>query len=127
MLSLAAVGCQKENDKDLANEATVLETSTVYRVYYSVDGVEHQITLHGEAEYQTFIHEMTELAKQGRRVVVRDENRSTQSAATKEVLQFSTNSQEEAEKWINLRVKEGYSVSMTYDDKTGTYNCVAWK
>lgn len=127
VLSLAAVGCQKENVKDFANEAPVSETSDVYMVFYSVDGVEHRITLHGESEYQTFIHEMAELAKRGHRVVVRDENRSSQNATTKEVIQFSTNSQEEAETWMDLRVKEGYSVSMAYDEKTGMYNCLAWK
>ena len=54
MLSLAAVGCQKETI--LEPLATIAETGTVYTVHYAIDGVMHSIVLHGEQERSEFIN-----------------------------------------------------------------------
>lgn len=54
VLGTMAVGCQKENITELRPETSISETGTVYTVQYAVDGVTHQITLHGDVITQCF-------------------------------------------------------------------------
>lgn len=126
VLSLMATGCQKDNIKKNNSTTVREEVSTVYTMLYSINGVQHSVTLHGESEYQAFIHEMLNLARQGYSIVFCDENRVSQTA-TKETVYFTTNSQVEAELWAKARSDEGYQVAISYDDKNHVFNCVAWR
>jgi UDP-N-acetylmuramate-alanine ligase len=126
VLSTLAVGCQKDNVSDFVQGTSISESSTVYTVLYSVNGVQHKITLYSEAEHQAFIRELLALAKQGYTVIFYDEN-SVSQTATKEVVTYSTSSEAEAVAWMVKMEKDGYYVSVTFDDKTNTFNCIAWR
>ena len=54
VLSLMAVGCQKENITDCVPEISIVETSTVYTVYYAIDGSPHQTSLLSKVDRTEF-------------------------------------------------------------------------
>lgn len=56
VLATMAVSCQKENLVE--PQSAVAEIGTVRTVSYAVDGVAHQVTLHGDAEWDAFVDSM---------------------------------------------------------------------
>lgn len=124
VLGTMATSCQKET---LSNpQSSITENCTVYTVQYAVDGVLHTSTLYGEDEYNAFIHGLMLLARDGYCVCVSNSN-ITEVGLTKEKLEFKTSSAEEAEQWTTERMKEGYTVFITFDEASGMYNCTAVK
>lgn len=124
VLSLAAVGCEKETLSDpiaIANEG-----ATIYTVYYSIDGENSQVTIQDEASWESFLEWMVGLSREGRRVSFR-RGTPTNNRMTKETITFTTTSQSEATAWADIKVKEGYQVQIDYNKKTGIYTCTAIK
>ena len=126
VLSVAAVSCQKEN-VDLTTTADIVaDNQAVYIYQYEVNGIRSRITLRGEAERADFINRMLALAKEGYTVRFFNEARFVQ-LQTKEVETYSTKDKDKAYKWVSDMSEAGYEVSVTYDEKTGYYNCTATK
>lgn len=98
----------------------------MYTVLYSIDGVQHQIILNSEEEHRAFILEMLALTRQGHVVVFCEDDNMSQGPGTKDVVYFSSPDPTEVAAWTVQMEKAGYNVRVTYDDKTGMYNCVAW-
>lgn len=125
VLSLMTVGCQKENTADYVPENSVVETSAVYTVQYSIDGVLHQTTLHSKTERTDFFRLLIAMTQNGHEVYFYDASTTSQNVFTKEMVYFSTASEEEALAWADKMVDEGYKVSVTFDSKNKVFNCVA--
>ncbi|MBR1765467.1 MAG: hypothetical protein IJ745_00330 [Bacteroidales bacterium] len=125
VLGTMAVGCQKEQPIEL--QSSITEIGTVYTVQYSVNGVLHQETLVGEQAWSGFLHCMLALAEEGYEVSVANENISSRAVATKEVVTYSSSSQEDAYSWCDKMVLSGYTVTITYDKEKKVYNCIAIK
>ena len=125
VLSLMAVGCQKET---IAEPNTGMQqTMSVRTVTYSIDGVTQQIVIRGDEAWMDFLKQLTALARQGHRIQFRcEESRATTSTA-KEVVTYTTSKEEDAIAWCNNMVHNGYSVSMEYDEVNGKYICTARK
>ena len=68
VLSVAAVGCQKETV--VVSQTGAEESGTVYTVRYSVNGVSHTETLIGEQAWADFLQRMLALAEEGHRVTM---------------------------------------------------------
>lgn len=77
VLATMAVSCQKENFVE--PQSSVAEVGTVRTVSYAVDGVAHQVTLHGDAEWDAFVDSMMSLSEQGYDVRIINENAASQS------------------------------------------------
>lgn len=127
VLSLMAVGCQKENVTDYVPETSIAEASTVYTVQYVVDSVLHNATLHSKSERAELFRQLLAMAKNGHEVVFYDGNKTEQCAATKEVVHYSTADEDDALKWVSNMYDNGYKVTVSFDEKKKVYNCVAWK
>ena len=123
---MAAVGCQKENANNFASEIPVSEAIAVHTMHYSINGLLHQITLHGESERRAFIYWMLDLAKLGFEVKFSEDSSREQSSVSKGYETFSTDDREAAYHWADKMALEGYTVVVTYDSGTGMYNCEAW-
>ena len=122
VLSLAAVGCEKETISDpiaIANEG-----ATMYTVYYSIDGENSQVTILDEASWESLLEWLVGLSREGHRVSFR-RGTPTNNRMTKETVTFTTMSQAEAIAWANMMGKSGYDVTIQYDKKTGVYTCTA--
>lgn len=125
VLSVAAISCQKETFNDVIDNQT--EVTMSRSVSYMVDGTLYHATLHSDAEWDALMHRLLALARNGHRVVLANGNNVTTSSLSKEVVTFTTTDEEEANHWAAQMTANGYTVSISYDKKTGEYNCIAVK
>ena len=122
VLTLAATACQKENDVlPLGTE----QTSETLQVVYAINGQVYHATL-SESEWDAFVERMLALAREGYEVTFA-KNTSSFTSQSKEEVTFVTNSEQEAHAWANEMTDQGYTVSISYDKKTGKYTCIAVK
>ena len=127
VLATMAVSCQKENVMDFAPETTVSEAGTVYTVQYAVNGVLHSITISNDSEWDAFMQTVFALSREGYDVRIMDENRPANGFSTKDTQVYTTSSEANASTWTKEKVKTGYQVSISYDETSGVYTCVAQK
>lgn len=125
VLGTLAVSCQKENIIDETN--IVAENDTVYKVSYTVDGVTHQLTLVGDEAWHDFLNRIVALAEEGHEVSFRNEEASLRAVSTKEKVTYTTTNQDEALVWSEMMIKDGYTVTISYDKASGIYTCIAIK
>ena len=124
LLGTTAVSCQKENfgDTRIATE----ENMAVYTVSYSIDGVNHSVTLVGDASWADFLNWMFALSEEGHNVTFRL-NTNQQVNSTKEELTYTTTDKDLAYAWADQKASEGYTVNVSFDKVTGIYTCTAVK
>lgn len=126
VLSVAAVGCQKETIT--VEPRTGVETSdTVYTVRYSVNGVTHTETIIGEQAWADFLQRMLALAEEGYRVTMSKSANTALYSESKEEVTYTTKDKKAAQLWITQKLEEGYEVTMDYNQQTGEYTCIAVK
>lgn len=125
VLGSLAVSCQKENIID--ETSIVAENGKVYTVSYTVDGVTHQLTLIGDEAWHDFMNRMFALAEEGYEVSFRNEETASRIVSTKEVVTYSTKDRDKAYAWAEAMAHEGYTVTVSFDKKTGVYTCEALK
>ena len=122
-LTLAASACQKENDV-LPTTASEQTMETI-NVVYSINGEVFHATL-SESEWDAFVERMLALARQGYEVSF-SKNRSSLTSQCKEKITFVTTDGKKAHEWASFMIDEGYDVTITYDDESGEYTCIATK
>ena len=125
VLSLMAVGCQKETIVE--PNTGMQQTMSLRTVTYSIDGVTQQIIIRGEEAWMDFLKQLTALARQGHCVQFRCEETRTNASTAKEVVTYTTSIEEDAIAWCNTMFNQGYEVNMTYDVKNGKFICTARK
>ena len=121
-LTLAATACQKEND--VLPFGTEQTTETLH-VVYSINGEVFYATL-SDSEWDAFVERMLALAREGYEVSF-SKNRSTLTSQSKEKVTFVTNNKQEAYEWANEMASQGYIVTITYEEASGKYTCIAIK
>ena len=123
VLSLTASGCQKENE--IYPIIGAEQTTESILVVYSINGEVFQTTI-GESEWDAFVARMLALAREGYEVSF-SKNRTSLTSQSKEKVIFTTTSEKEAHEWSNNMANLGYSVTITFDQNTGEYTCIAIK
>lgn len=124
-LGLMATGCQKEMVENLPNQTSV--SISAYTVEYSINGETFRTVLQSEEEYDALLLRLVALAREGYTVQVRNGNTIRQGNASKEVVTYTTSDSDDAKRWTKKMMNEGYEVTVTYDDETGIYTCIAIK
>lgn len=124
VLSMMAVSCQKEQVID--PQINVTEANAMYTIHYTIDGVSYTEIINGEASWHQFLLKMFALAREGHRVTFRDSSQSGVSVS-KEVVTYTTTSEDDAIEWASKMIADGYSVDIEYDKRTGIYTCTAIK
>ena len=122
LLGLAAAGCTKENVTD-----NTIVVATTQSATYIVDGVRHYANPQNEDEWSAFIDQMFALAEDGYTVQFWGNESRPCCDATKEIITYTTYSQEEAKKWAAQKREEGYAVTILFDQESGKYTCIAVK
>ena len=125
VLSVAAVGCQKETIVE--QQDSVSEVNTMYTLHYFVNGVPHSETLSSEDEYNAILLRLLALAREGYEVVVSNGNGLGIESLSKEVITYTTTKESEAVAWTKKKVDEGYMVNISYNQETGVYTCIAYR
>ena len=119
-LTLAATSCQKENVLPLGGSEQTTET---INVVYSINGEVFQATL-GESEWDAFVESMLALAREGYEVTF-SKNRTALTSQSKEKVTYVTDDEKKAHAWANNMANQGYVVTITYNQGTGEYTCIA--
>ena len=129
VLTSLAVSCQKEEaDITYATPSTVIaENDTLRTVVYTIDGVSYRLTLVGDQAWHDFLSRMFALAEEGHSVTFFNEEAASRVLPSKEVETHSTSNKEDAYQWSEQKVKEGYTVTIVFDEETGIYTCYAFK
>ena len=125
VLSLAATGCQKETIEK--PNVQIQQSISVRNITYTIDGVTFHQTIRGEQNWLAFIDWMSSLAKEGHTVTFRDDNTYNASQSSKERVVYKTSDKDDANKWCNNMIAQGYEVYMYFDEATGKYICIAIK
>lgn len=125
VLSLANTSCQKENMENSATRETTEQAYAENSIVYSIDGQTYTASFRTPEEKEAFFLQLMAIARQGHVVNIRSTQR-TQSLA-KEKVTYQTENPEDAAKWCMKMEHLGYVVSITFDENTGVYTCVAIK
>lgn len=123
VLSLAATGCQKTDDF-FTSVRTEQTTGTIHAIY-SINGVVYHATL-SESEWDAFVERMVALAHEGYEVSF-SKNGTSLTSQSKEKVTFVTKEEKEAQQWAHNMTNQGYIVTISYNQGTGEYTCVAIK
>ncbi len=123
VLTLASTSCQKENE--VTPMATSEQTTETINVVYSINGEVYCATL-SESEWDAFLERMLALAREGYEVSF-SKNGDSLSSPKKEIVTFTTTDEHEAHSWADNMANNGYSVTISYDKKTGIFTCIATK
>ena len=123
LLGTLAVSCQKETLVE--SNATEAQVCTVRTVAYTIDGVDHLTVLHGDEEWDAFLSWMLALSKEGRQVSFRNPNASSATTQAKEVITYTTTSEEDAKTWTNKMFENGYTVFYYFDEDLKAWVCIA--
>ena len=126
MLSMLAVGCQKENIETIRPDVAKNNVNSSYSMYYIINGITYTVTLHNDTERAAFFNLVFGLAEQGYEVSVFDDS-YVAGADARDVVTFSTTVKEKAVSWADEMTAHGYKVTISYDSTNGVYNCVAIK
>ena len=123
MISVATVSCQKENL--IEPTAPVVENSATRTIRYTVNGAVYRQVIHSDEDLDALMHTLFALAREGYTIRIMDENTSFTEDSVKETLTFTTKKENEAIAWSKEKTLEGYTVTMTFNEQTGEYTCVA--
>ena len=121
-LSLIAAGCQK--DETILPQSTVQE-ATSNTVKYTVDGKKYCQIIRSEQDWSDFLYRMLALAEEGHTVSI--SSRVAATSAAKEVVTYTTTNKTEAYNWADNMTNHGYEVTVTYNNTTGVFTCIAIK
>ncbi len=116
-LGIAVGGCSKE-------DSTPPQTPSV--VYY-YNGQQHTAQLYSDEDWTLLIDHLFALAEEGYTVQFFNPNArpSTDTAKSRKV--FTTSDKQEAISWCEKMEELGYTVTISFDEETGIYTCIATK
>ena len=119
VLGVTLASCTKETLSD--TRVVTVEPS----VTYFVNGQMHSANPQTEEEWSMFFDRMLALAQEGYQVRIRRSDIPQEVLAAKEKVTYTTTDFNKAKAWANQKVSEGYEVTMTFNQETGEYTCIA--
>lgn len=119
VLGVTLASCTKETLSD--TRVVTVEPS----VTYFVNGQMHSSNPQTEEEWSMFFDRMLALAQEGYQVRIRRSDIPQEVLAAKEKVTYTTTDYNKAKAWANQKVIEGYEVTMTFNQETGEYTCIA--
>ena len=120
LFGCATVSCTKE---ELTEKPCAVVTSQ--SAAYVVDGRLCYANPQTEEEWAAFLDRMFALAEEGHTVQFWRNGLRQQYAAAKEVVTFKTKNKKLALAWAAEKEEEGYEVTITFNQQTGEYTCIA--
>ncbi len=121
-LVLAVAGlasCGEKDNKPIQNDAAERT------VIYTVGDQELHRTVSGDSEWDALLESFCDYAMSGEQVAFYSLGNHS-SVASKEAPSISTSDRNELKRWMKAMEKEGKTVNVSYDDRTGKWNGVAY-
>ena len=120
-ISMFATSCQKESFVEpIASEQ---QAPMQYSYNYTVDGISYSMHIENESDWESFVMNMLTLAEEGHAVTFTKYKNYVN--ASKEVVTYSTADKQDAYNWAANMASQGYTVTVTFDNNTGLFNCTA--
>lgn len=113
------VACEEKDNKPIQNN-TAERT-----IIYAVGDQEAHRTVNDDNEWDALLESFCDYAMSGEQVAFYSLGNHS-SVASKEAPSISTSDRNELKRWMKAMEKEGKTVSVSYDDRTGTWNGVAY-
>lgn len=123
MLLLTTTSCQKESFKDPKNDCVENAASQIIR--YSVNGTTYRCTISNKEDWNFLMSTIFAFTHQGYTVSMMKENKLFNGVSSKETVKYTTKDQKKANVWAQQKIDEGYYVTISYDEETGEYTCIA--
>ena len=123
MISLTTVSCQKENLVETAIQS--VENSAARTIRYTVNGTAYRQVIHSDEDLDALMLTLFALAREGYTVRVIDENTNLCETCAKEKVTYTTKNKNDAIAWSLEKINEGYDVTISFNQDTGEYTCVA--
>ena len=120
VLGLTFASCTKENVAD-----DTYAVATASSVTYFINGQQCYANPQTEEDWLAFLDRMMALAEEGCAVRLMRTGTTQQANAAKEKVTYTTSSYEDAKAWTLQKILEGYEVTITFDQQTGKYTCIA--
>ena len=115
---LCLAGCTKENVAGDTHDGVATSSVT-----YLVGGQQYYSNPQTDEDWSAFFDRMFALVEEGH--TVQFWRSGVQTFSTKEKVTYTTTSLADAKAWCAQKMEEGYIVTMTYDQSTGVYTCIA--
>ena len=122
VLGLTFASCTKENVAD-----DTYAVATASSVTYFINGQQRYANPQTEEEWSAFLDRMMALAEEGYTVRFMRTSTTQQANAAKEKVIYTTTSYADAKAWALHMTLEGYVVTISCDQQTGKYTCIAVK
>ena len=122
-LIIVAVSCQKETENLSVQSNEYVATSNV--ASYKIDGKIYCELIKSEQDWSVFLYRMLALAEEGYTVTV--SSRVAATSASKEVVTYTTTDKTDAYNWSDNMSNHGYDVTISFNNSTGVYTCIAIK
>ena len=94
-------------------------------MHYCVEGIIYEESVNDETALRAFWQSIFALAREGYEVDVFDESKLVNEVSAKEVVTYTTESEEDALIWSKNMVDQGYHVHISFKD--GIFTCTAVK
>ena len=125
MISLTTVSCQKEVLTEPT--PTTVENSATHTIRYTVNGIVYRQVIHSDEDLDALMLTLFALAREGYTVRVMDESITFCETYAKEKVTYTTKNKKDAYDWVMEKINEGYDVTISFNEQTGEYTCVAVK
>lgn len=122
MLSTLASSCQKE-ENSYRDGIVTEQPNAAYSLNYSIDGQHYSATFNTPEEKEAFVIQLLASARQGHSVTIRSHQSS--QVASKETITYETKDPKKAAIWALTMEGLGYDVTISFNEETGIYTCVA--
>ncbi len=123
VLCLAATACQKEAIVDVQPVASA--DSESHNVLYIIDGSAHSTSFSSEEEWLVFLDRLVALAEEGRTVSFRNAEPSANTKQNREIVTYTTRDHNDAVAWSVAMERNGFKVTIDFNQNTGVYTCTA--
>ena len=117
---LCLTSCTKENVAGDTHDGAATSSVT-----YLVGGQRYYSNPQSDEDWSMFFDRMLAIAEEGYVVRIMRPDMNQQVSAAKEKLVFTTDNYEDAKAWTKQKTLEGYEVTITFDQQTGNYTCIA--
>ena len=125
MLSLTTVSCQKENLVKTATQS--VENNATRTIRYTVNGTAYRQVIHTDEDLDALMFTLFALVREGYTVRMMDENNTFSETSVKVTETYTTKIEKDAKTWAKEKMMDGYVVTITYNEQTGIYTCIATK
>ena len=90
-----------------------------------MNGSAYRQIIHSDEDLDALMFTLFALAREGYTVRMMDENQTFNENSTKETVTYTTQDKDKAIKWAKEKYNEGYNVTISFNQETGEYTCVA--